>query len=305
MSHTQPVHPDLRKIAARLPNTAVRERLVPLFRLGARLHPTSADVEVLTLPSGVGIRLFRPDDAHSRGPALLWIHGGGLVIGSPAQDDRLCRAFARRLGITVAAVEYRLAPEHPYPAALDDCYDALRWLSTLPAVDAGRIAIGGASAGGGLAAALAFRARDGGDVDVAYQLLAYPMIDDRATPASADDARRFRLWNHHSNSFAWRVYLGDADPSVAVPGRRTDLAGLPPAWIGFGTNDLFYAENLAYADRLRNAGVHCEIDVVPGAFHGFDSVAPRSGVARSFFESRCAALTDALTLVNQPTRSQR
>lgn len=305
MTHTEPFHPELRTLARQLPTTVVHRPLIPLLRWGTRLMRTGADVEVLTLPSGAGIRLFRPEHGAS-GPALLWIHGGGLVIGSPTQDQHLCRAFARTLGITVAAVEYRLAPEHPYPAALDDCYDALRWLTTLPAVDPTRVAVGGASAGGGLATALAMWARDRGDVDVAFQLLTYPMLDDRTVPEPAD-TKRFRLWNHRSNTFAWKAYVGDADPDHAVPGRRSDLSGLPPAWIGVGTNDMFYAEDIAYADRLRAAGVPCEIDVVPGAFHGFDSVAPKSGVSRSFFESRCAALRNALepNPVTQPPRSQR
>ncbi len=110
--------------------------------------------------SGVGVRLHRPIDVSQPAPALLWLHGGGYVLGTAAQDDRLCRRFARELGITVAAVDYRLAPEHPYPAPLEDCYSALTWLAGLPAVDPSRVAIGGVSAGGGLAAALALLARD-------------------------------------------------------------------------------------------------------------------------------------------------
>lgn len=128
---------------------------------GLRMSRTPPDIEVLTLESGVGVRLYRPAGSNEPAPALLWIHAGGYVMGTAQQDDRLCLRFSSRLGITVASVDYRLAPENPYPAALGDCYSALTWLASLPAVDPARVAIGGASAGGGLAAALALLARDG------------------------------------------------------------------------------------------------------------------------------------------------
>jgi len=190
-------------------------------------------------------------------------------------------------------VEYRLAPEHPYPAPLEDCYAALTWLTRLPAVDSARVAIGGASAGGGLAAALALLARDRGEIAPILQLLAYPMLDDRsaAKPKNPD----YRLWSPSSNRFGWASYLGDADPQVAVPARRDDLSGLPPAWIGVGTHDLFYDEDLAYAARLTAAGVPCHVEVVPGAFHGFDLIAPKARVSQAFFASQCASLRTALT----------
>lgn len=248
------------------------------------------DVEALTLPSGVAVRLYRPTAATGPAPALLWIHGGGYVIGHPGQDDELCRRFARRLGATVASVDYRLAPEHSYPTPLQDCYAALRWLAALPAVDADRVAIGGASAGGGLAAALALLARDRGEVALAAQLLVYPMLDDRTVGRDGPDNPGLRLWSRTSNKFGWSAYLGDADPEVAVPARRTDLRGLPPAWMGVGTFDLFHDEDLAYAQRLEAAGVPCEVEVVKGAFHGFDGIVPKAAVSQSFFDSQCAML---------------
>ena len=259
-------------------------------RLGAR--GASDDVEVVTLDSGAGVRLFRPVRAEVSAPALLWIHGGGYVIGTAKQDDWLCRRFRTRLGITVASVDYRLAPEHPYPAPLEDCYSALTWLAGLPSVDSGRVAIGGASAGGGLAAALALLARDRGEVRPAFQLLAYPMLDDRSSATTPSP--NYRLWNTRSNHFGWTAYLRDADPGVAVPGRREDLTGLPPAWIGVGTHDLFHDEDLAYAERLTRAGVPCRVDVIPGAFHGFDQVAPKAQVSQAFFDRQCEALRLAL-----------
>ncbi|GAB3229620.1 alpha/beta hydrolase [Mycolicibacterium hippocampi] len=296
-------HPELRRSARLLPKQMITPLTLPFIRAASRLMWRNApeDVEVLTLPSGVGVRLYRPEGVSGRSPALLWIHGGGYVIGDAAQDDVLCRRFARELGATVASVDYRLAPEHPYPAPVEDCYSALTWLAALPSVDPARVAIGGASAGGGLAAALALLTRDRGQIDLAAQLLVYPMIDDRTVSRTDLDNPGHRLWNQSSNRFGWRAYLGDADPQVAVPARREDLAGLPPAWIGVGTLDLFHDEDLAYAERLRDAGVPCEVLVVDGAFHGFDGIAPKADVSQSFFASQCALLKTAFTPSGTPT----
>ncbi|BCO38192.1 alpha/beta hydrolase [Mycobacterium heckeshornense] len=288
-------HPDLRTIARVAPRTLVGPRTLPLIRTLMRLQGLgrARDVDVLTVESGAGVRLHRPAGVTEPAPALLWIHGGGYVLGTARQDDRLCRRFARALGITVAAVDYRLAPEHPYPAPLEDCYSALTWLAGLPAVDPARVAIGGASAGGGLAAALALLARDRGEITPCLQLLAYPMLDDRSAAAPKDP--NYRLWSPASNRFGWAAYLGGADPQLAVPARREDLTGLPPAWIGVGTHDLFHDEDLAYAERLARAGVPCHVEVVPGAFHGFDLLVPKAQVSRDFFASQCGCLQKAFT----------
>lgn len=289
MSNTE-IHPELRSVARFTPRKLIYPWTLPVLRrLTGLQRPNNDDVEVLTLESGVGVRLYRPAGATTTAPALLWIHGGGYVLGTAAQDDVLCRRFVTELGITVASVEYRLAPEHPYPAPLEDCYAALQWLATLPAVDGDRIAIGGASAGGGLTAALALLARDRDGVKPVFQLLVYPMIDDRSVGLHLDDPGQ-RLWNATSNRFGWTAYLGGADPQRAVPARRTDLAGLPPAWLGVGTLDLFHDEDLDYAARLEAAGVPCEVHVVPGAFHGFDGIAPKTDVSTEFFNSQCASL---------------
>ena len=290
-------HPELRRSARLLPTEMITPLTLPLIRAASRLmwRHDPEDVEVLTLASGVEVRLYRPAGGGGRGPALLWIHGGGYILGDAAQDDVLCQRYARKLGATVASVNYRLAPEHPYPAPVEDCYSALAWLSTLPSVDPARVAIGGASAGGGLAAALALLTRDRGQIELAAQLLVYPMIDDRTVLRTDLDHPGHRLWNQSSNRFGWRAYLGGADPDVAVPARRADLAGLPPAWIGVGTLDLFHDEDLAYAERLQAAGVPCEVMVVEGAFHGFDGIAPKAEVSRSFFNSQCAVLKTAFT----------
>jgi acetyl esterase/lipase len=293
------VHPDLHRIVRILPRHIVGPRTLPIVRALGRLQgrlpkpSTPGDVEVVTLGSGVGVRLFRPTGVTEPAPALLWIHGGGYVLGAAQQDDRLCHQFSARLGITVASVDYRLAPEHPYPVPLQDCYSALTWLAGLPAVDRRRIAIGGASAGGGLAAGLALLARDRGEITPIFQLLAYPMLDDRSSMTA--DKPNYRLWDTRSNHFGWAAYLGDADPRTAVPARRDDLSGLAPAWIGVGTNDLVHDEDLTYAERLRSAGVPCDVEVVPGAFHGFDVFASKAQVSQRFFDSQCHSLRSALT----------
>ncbi|HWG23301.1 MAG TPA: alpha/beta hydrolase [Actinospica sp.] len=269
-----------------LPRTlGLQRRLDALSRL--RRVP---DVSVIQLPTGASVRLHEPAPTSAPTPALLWIHGGGYVIGAAQQEDRLCRAFAAALGITVAAVDYRLAPEHPYPASLDDCGAAFEWLVDHPTVEPTKVAVGGASAGGGLAAALAIRARDLGLVSPTLQLLSYPMLDDRTGPDDARAARGFRWWGPRSNRFGWASYLGDCDPDIAVPARQEDLRRLPAAWIGVGTLDMFHAEDVRYAERLAAAGVPCDLAVIEGAYHGFDAISPRAAVSGKFFESQCAAL---------------
>ena len=294
---TADINPELRRIARFIPRQMVYSWSLPLLkRLPTSMmlrKPRTDGVEVLTLPSGAGVRLYRPTNATAATPALLWIHGGGYLIGSPEQDDILCRRFVERLGIVVAAARYRLAPENPYPIPLEDCYSVLTWLAALPGVDADRIAIGGASAGGGLTAALALLARDRGDVKPVLQVLSYPMLDDRTVDPSLDQPG-FRLWNTASNRIGWKSYLGGADPAMAVPARRADLGGLPPAWLGVGTLDLFHDEDLAYAARLNSAGVPCEVHEVPGAFHGFDGIAPKVAVSQAYFDSKCESLARAL-----------
>jgi acetyl esterase/lipase len=294
------IDPDLRSIARWLPRGAVGRRSLGTVRLLTRLpaRKTAPDVTVERVGS-TSVRLHGLDPNDEPRPALLWIHGGGYLIGTAAQDDAICREFARRLRIVVASVDYRLAPEHPYPVPLYDCYDALSWLARHRGVDPARLAVGGASAGGGLAAALALLARDRGELELALQLLAYPMLDDRTTLRNDIDERSFRLWNNRSNRFGWASYLGCMPGSagvsgLAAPARHDDLAGVAPAWIGVGTLDLFHDEDLVYAHRLRGSGVACDVDVVDGAFHGFDAVAPEARVSRDFRGAQIAALVGAL-----------
>jgi acetyl esterase/lipase len=250
----------------------------------------------------VSLRIIRPIVAPGPLPALLWIHGGGLIIGSPEQDDRTNIAFARELGIVVVAVRYRLAPDDRAPAAVEDAYAGLRGLVANAAalgVDVDRIAIGGASAGGGLAAALALVAHDRGEIRPSFQLLVYPMLDDRTVTRTDLDTRDVRVWTAKSNRYGWTSYLGvepgsPGVPPYAAPARRDDLSGLPPAWIGVGSLDLFHDEDVEYARRLVAAGVPCDLTVVPGAFHGFDAIFAGAGVSREFWRAQAAALRGAL-----------
>jgi acetyl esterase/lipase len=250
----------------------------------------------------VSLRVFQPAGLNTAAPALLWVHGGGLILGAAEQDDQTNIAFARELGITVAAVRYRLAPDNPAPAAVEDAYAALRGLIAHARdlhIDIDRIAIGGASAGGGIAAALALLAHDRAEIRPAFQLLIYPMLDDRTTTRTELDTRNVRVWTPKSNRYGWSSYLGDAvgGPDVspyAAAARRADPAGLPPAWIGVGTLDLFHDEDVEYARRLNDSGVPCELHIVPGAFHGFDRVFPKAEVSRQFWRQQAQALDRAL-----------
>jgi len=297
---TDDIHPDLRAAGRWLPRGGIGPRTLGAVRLLAGLAGRRAADDVTVVPVGtVSVRVHGLDPDAPPRPALLWIHGGGYVIGTAAQDDELCRDLAHRLGIVVAAVDYRLAPEHPFPTPLHDCHDALAWLAGRPGVDPARVAVGGASAGGGLAAALALLARDRGEVQVALQVLAYPMVDDRTALRTDIDQRGFRLWNNRANRFGWSAYLGAQPGSagvdgLAAPARHPDLAGVAPAWLGVGTLDLFHDEDLAYAARLEAAGVPCALDVVGGAYHGFDAVVPKAGVSRAFRSAQAAALEAAL-----------
>jgi len=291
-------HPELRRIARFLPRNAFTRRSIPLMQAVSRLtaRQRRKGVEIVHLPDGISLRLQRPKAARPCEAAMLWLHGGGYVIGSATQDDGLCRRFAEGLSIPVAAPEYRLAPQSPYPAALEDCYTALKWLSRLDGVDPRRIVIAGASAGGGLSAALALLARDSEEIAPLFQLLVYPMLDDRSSyrPEFANNPRH-RLWTEKTNRLGWESYLRDADPALAVPARQNDLSRLAPAWIGVGTLDPLHDEDVAYAKRLIAAGVPCDLDIVSGAFHGFDVVAPETVVSRSFFGRQCDAIERALS----------
>jgi acetyl esterase/lipase len=262
------------ELFARLPRSDAVERVD---------HVVSDDPPVV-------VRVHRPVGIDGPLPALYSIHGGGYVLGTYDMDDIRFDAYCARFPCVGVSVEYRRAPETPYPGPLDDCYAGLGW--TFEHADelgivAERIGISGSSAGGGLAAALALLARDRGEVPVAFQLLECPMLDDRQITSSS---RRDRLpvWSREANEFGWRCYLGELYggdvPVYAAAARATDLAGLPPALVIVGTADGFRDEDIDYALRLNQAGVPTELHVLPGAPHGI----------RSFTKSRLSRRWDEL-----------
>ena len=305
-----------RSIAAVSPELRTSLLWVPLsvgsraeLALGRRLfgaQGTTAVQEVsvtpLQLPGGQGARLYEPQGRKSPSGALLWIHGGGFVLGQAEVDEQLCSQMARDLGIVVLSASYRLAPEHPFPAAVDDCTAALRYLHAQAGawgVDPARIAVGGASAGGGLAASVVQRACDE-QVQVCFQLLVYPMLDDRTAARRGHDGRGRVGWTPRSNRWAWSAYLGhgvhqDERRPYAVPSRRADLRGLPPAYISVGELDLFHDEDVAYARRLQAAGVPVQLHVEPGMYHGAESGLHTSvPTMRAFRQRSFDALAQAL-----------
>ncbi len=252
----------------------------------------------------VRVLVYQPKNSARPLPALLWIHGGGYVLGSADQDDARVKEIVSTVGCAAVSVDYRLAPETPHPGPVEDCYTALTWLfAHAPelGIDPTRIAIGGASAGGGLAAALGLLARDRGEVSLAFELLIYPMLDDRTviTPDPHPYTGEF-IWTHDANRFGWASLLGhapghgDVSPYAAAA-RAETLAGLPPTYISVGALDLFLEEDLEYARRLMRAGTPTELHVYPGAYHGFN-LAAEAQVTQAFNRDSLAALRRALPL---------
>lgn len=270
---------------------------------GSEVQPEERFVPGPSNAPKVRVLVWRPKGAAENLPAILHLHGGGYIVGSPemmaAEHHNICVAH----NCVIVSVDYRLAPESPYPAPIEDCYAALKWLyqnSRDLGVDEKRIGVSGESAGGGLAAALALLARDRGEVSLAFQHLIYPMLDDRT--CSREDPHPCTgqyVWTVESNRFGWTSLLGcqpggaDISPYAAAA-RAHDLSGLPPAFIAVGALDLFLDENIDYALRLTKAGVAVELHVYPGAYHGFQ-VASDARVSISARRDSQQALAKFLT----------
>jgi acetyl esterase len=251
----------------------------------------------------VPIRLYRPQ-VRPAGPmaAILSIHGGGFAAGSIYEDITGIGRLARALGVVVVDVEYRLAPEHPAPAAVEDCYAVLRWLhdsADQVGVDPLRVMVNGGSAGGGIAAGLALYARDHAGPPICFQFLTIPELDDRLETPSMLRFGDTPMWNHHAAEQSWRWYLGgatgdDVSP-YASPARATDLTGLPPAYISVMEFDPLRDEGIRYAQRLLEAGVTAELHVFPGTFHG-SSLVTTAAISRREWEERLTVTRRALGL---------
>jgi acetyl esterase/lipase len=249
------------------------------------------------------VRLWIVDPAPSEKgkPLLLFIHGGGFVMPDPMLMPRL-QQIATDCHCVVVSVDYRLAPETRYPGSLEDNYAALKWVHAHAAelgIDRARIAVGGQSAGAGHAATLAIHARDRNEVPIIFQLLIYPQLDDRTgSTRPAPPAIGQFMWTASANRFVWSALLGvpagsSRVPAGAVAARVASVAGLPPAWIGVGSIDLFVEEDMEYARRLVHAGVATDLLVVRGAFHGFDLLVPDAEVSQQFSASWKSALRKA------------
>ena len=260
----------------------------------------------------VRVRWYRPRGAAGPLPCLVWLHGGAYIMGTlDENDDRLDRMVIE-LGCAVVSVDWRLAPEHPYPEGLDDADTVWGRIHDDPGafgVDPDRLVVGGASAGSGLAAALCLRLREAAQPQPALQLLIYPMLDDReVTPSirASEDPGHWGLWHLKANRMCWQAYLGALAgaagaagvaggeiPPTAAPARAADLSGLAPAFLGIGDVDAFLDENLDYAGRLSRAGVPTELHVYPGVIHGGFGAPPRTPRTAQFLRDIYAALASA------------
>jgi acetyl esterase/lipase len=270
---------------------------------------TGADVEDLAVAGAQGapdvtVRVYRPRGRTGLTAGVLNIHGGGFVLGEVGIDDTACLELVRALGVVVVSVDYRLAPEHPFPAGLEDCYAALEWLADNAAalgVDPTRIAVRGLSAGAGLAAGLALLTRDRGGPPLRFQFLSIPEIDDRLDTPSM---RRFvdtPMWHRPNAVISWNSYLGDGVPGspdvspYAAPARATDLTGLPPAYISVMEFDPLRDEGIAYAQALLAADVPVELHLFPGTFHG-SAVAAHAEISKRENTESAVVLAAALGL---------
>jgi acetyl esterase len=303
------------------------EAIIPLLPAGAFDDPVTARVFMMDVVSAmnagldfsalhiddrsvvgyeagpdVRVRVYLPRARQSSIPGLLYIHGGGFTVGNLESEHGLAGEFSRELGIAVVSVDYRLAPENPYPAGLNDCYAALLWMHANAAelgIDPARIGICGQSAGGGLAAGLALMARDKHGPDICFQALGIPELDDRLDTPSMISFTDTPLWNRPSAILSWQHYLGDLEPgspgvpSYAAPARATDLGGLPPAYVTAMEFDPLRDEDILYALKLLQAGVAVELHTYPGTFHG-SGIIPHAAVSQRYNQDVLGAVRRGL-----------
>ncbi len=305
--------PELAPFVEMLPAGDLTDVHAARAAIAAIIAPMNADVDVAGLriedhtvagPDGsppVLVRVYSPDSAAPAAgrPALLDIHGGGFVVGDIEMEHGFAAGTARALDAVIAVVEYRLAPEHPFPAGLEDCYAALVWLhdnAGALGVDPARIGVGGQSAGGGLSAATALLARDRSGPSLCFQFLGIPELDHRLETTSMRTFVDTPMWNRANAERSWSWYLGGDSAEVspyASPSIATDLAGLPPAYVTTMEFDPLRDEGILYALRLMEAGVSVELHSFPGTFHGSAAV-PTAAVSRRATKEQTVALARGL-----------
>ncbi|WP_406284335.1 alpha/beta hydrolase [Embleya sp. NBC_00896] len=281
------IDPELLAVLPYLPTVDIADPAAFRAAQRARTQPVQRPdgilVEDRVVAADVPVRIYTPKDADRPLGVLVWFHGGGFVFGDVDSSDGSCVATAIEVGCVVVSVEYRLAPEHPFPAGFEDAWAALRWVADNAAsfgADPARIAVGGVSAGGGLAAALCLRARAEGGPAIVYQLLDTAVLDDRLDTPSMREFDATPLWNRPQAALSWQYYLAGAEPTAyAAPARAEDVSNLPPAYITANELDPLRDEAIEYATRLIRAGVRVELHHRPGTFHGSNAI-PAADVSR-------------------------
>jgi acetyl esterase len=293
--------PELRPIIEALPETAsafddigaARRMFDSFLPAGPVAGEENLDIVDVT-SDGVALRVYRPKQASGALPGILYLHGGGFCIGSIDSEHAGAVILANAVNAVVVNVEYRLAPEHPYPSGLDDCYTGLKYLASADGVDVDRLAVHGQSAGGGLAAATALLARDRGGPRLAFQSLGIPELDDRLDTPSMTAYTDTPMWSRVQAAKSWEYYLGGRPADAyAAPARMEDLSGLPPAYVVTCELDPLRDEGIAYAMRLLAAGVSVELHSYPGTFHGAQLV-QSAGVVKRMDADLLDALARAL-----------
>jgi acetyl esterase/lipase len=255
----------------------------------------SAEDREIPGPAGAQkIRIYKPKSASKKAPGLVYIHGGGMVMGSIAGEAANAQKLSAETGAVVISIDYRKAPENPYPAGANDCYSAASWVfdnADELGIDSANIGIYGGSAGGGLALAVVLMARDKGTMKFKYMMPIYPMIDDRNENPSTHEVTEVGIWDRSGNLEAWEMYLGGKPADqYAAPARAKDLSGLPPAYIDVGEMDMFRDEDTHFALRLLQSGVPCEFHIYPGAYHASEVFAPEAELSKRIWAGRVAAL---------------
>ena len=295
----------LRKLTANVTREGYYKQLISSRKkaASAKAKQTQMDKIYLTREDGSQMRvlILKPKRPVANVPVVLFLHGGGYVLGTPEEKISFMESVMADADCIMVAPDYRLAFDAPYPAALEDSYQTLLWIKENAKELGGRndqLFVLGESAGGGLAAALCILARDKAEVNIAFQMPLFPMLDDRCETESAKD-NDAPVWNVKSNRLAWDLYLGDLAgsdcvPAYAAPARLDDFANLPPAHSYVGSIEPFYDETRIYFEHLKAAGIECTLDVYEGGFHGFDAVAPNSSLGKAARKNRAKAFRHAV-----------